>query len=138
MANYTYRRANKPNHAWIACLRILEPLSQAGAHWTEIHFTEPKAAAVQANLRPHVSFVSSSGTSHWYLRNDGGRWVVDYGNGRTQEGEGEIARKVVEDALANNWIRQAPPAVVVDDLGFQAVESRKGRRGRMQTGWQNR
>ena len=135
MANYSYRRVPKDRHKWIACLRVVNPPTQAGAHWSEIHFTEPKAACVQANLRPHVSFVSSSGTSHWYLRNAGGSWVVEYGNGRTQEGEGEVAAKVLADALASNWIREAPAAVLVDDGGFQTVESKGGRRGRMQKGW---
>ena len=134
MANYSYRRANKRNHKWIACLRIVDPISQAGTLWTEIHFTEPKAALVQANLRPHVTFVSSAGTSHWYLRNAGGTWTVDYGNGRAQEGEAEIAKKVVDDAVANNWIRAAPPTKIVDDEGFSTVETKKGKRGRMQTG----
>ncbi len=58
----SYRRANKrnKNHPWIECLRITDPVSHAGTLWSEIHFTVPQAVLVQANLRPHVTCISSA------------------------------------------------------------------------------
>ena len=76
MAKYTYKETNKSSNdaSWIAKLQRINPVSLASSHHTEIHFTQPKEAEVQAVLRPHVTFVSSSGKTHWYLKNSGGKY----------------------------------------------------------------
>lgn len=138
MANYSYYRRNMRNHAWIKCLRIVTENSMPSAHWTEIHFTEPKDSQVNTNLRPHVTFVRTNGArSHWYLKNTGGAWALERrGTPSPDNGlESEIAYAVLDDAQALNWIRQPPPSRVMDDEGFSKVETKQGRRRRMQTGW---
>ena len=43
---------------------------------------------------------------------------------------------MIDDAVALTWIKAAPPTTLEDEEGFVTPESRKGKRGRMQTGWQ--
>jgi hypothetical protein len=140
MANYTYKVTSKASNAasWIDKLQRINPVSLASSHHTEIHFTQPKAAEVQAVLRPHVTFISAAGTTHWYLKNSGGKYTVEKGSSvvEAQVNEEEIAKKVISDAVELNWILAAQPTKVVDDDGFQTAESSRGRRKRMQTGWQ--
>lgn len=142
MANYSYVSRAMRRHRWIANLRIVNGTSVSASHWTEIHFTEPKKAQVQSNLRPHVTFElrANGNKSHWYLKNAGGSWVLERGGAASPDGqlEREIAYNVLADALDFNWILQAPPSVVKDDEGFSTVETKRGRRTRMQTQWQNR
>ena len=70
MAKYTYKETEESSNdaLWIAKLQRINPVSLASSHHTEIYFTQPKEAQVQAVQRPHVTFVSSSSTTHWYLR----------------------------------------------------------------------
>jgi hypothetical protein len=136
MANYNYKAVNKSGHAWIKRLQLIDPVGTASSHYVEIHFTEPSKAVTATMTRPHVTFDQGNETkSHWYLKNASGKWVVE-GYGDMLDGESEIANKVVADALALNWINAAPPPKLIDDEGFTTPESGKGRKKRMQTGWQ--
>ena len=131
MANYSYSSRSMGNHRWIAYLRIVSGNSVSASHWSEIHFTEPKKAQVQASLRPHVTFEQQNGNkSHWYLKNTGGQWDLERGGASSPDAglEQTIAYNVLSDALELNWILQAPPSVVTDEEGFVTSES-KGRRG---------
>ena len=135
MAYYNYKVKPKHNHDWIKQLQLIDPVSSASANYNEIHFTEPNKATVSAWTRPHVTFIQDGGkVAHWYLTNSGGKWTVD-GSGDTEKGQSEIAEKVVADALALNWINPAPPAKLMDTDGFTTVETDKGKKKRMQTGW---
>jgi hypothetical protein len=140
MAKYTYKVTNKARNAesWIDKLQRIDPVSLASAHHTEIHFTQPKDAEVQAVLRPHVTFVSATGRTHWYLKNSGGKYTVERDDTRIAAhiNEATIAQNVIDDAVALTWIKAAQPTVLKDNDGFVTSESRKGRRGRLQTGWQ--
>ena len=140
MANYTYKVTDKGSNAesWIDKLQRINPVSLASPHHTEIHFTQPKAAEVQSALRPHVTFISASGRTHWYMKNSNGKYTVEQGSSvvDAQANEAKIAQNVINDAVELNWIRAAQPTAVVDDDGFQTAESSRGRRKRMQTGWQ--
>ena len=140
MAKYTYKETNKSSNdaSWIAKLQRINPVSLASSHHTEIHFTQPKEAEVQAVLRPHVTFVSASGKTHWYLKNSGGKYGVERDDTRVaaHPNEATIAQNVIDDAVALTWIKAAQPAKLEDAEGFVTPESKKGKRGRMQTGWQ--
>ena len=101
-----------PNHAsWIAKLQRINPVSLASSHHTEIYFTQPKDSEVEAMLWPHVTFVSSSGTTHWYLTNSGGKYGVERHDYRVaaHPNEATIAQNVIDDAVALTWIYAPSP-----------------------------
>lgn len=134
MAHYTYRKVAKTNHAWIDCLRIVDPTNTASPSYTEIHFTEPKKALVAMMTRPHVTFQRGAKSTHWYLVPRSDSWGVELGGKNTDlalKGEGEIAQKVVDDAVALNYINKPAPTKLVDKEGFQMAENRKQSKARV-------
>ena len=88
--------------------------------------------------RPHVTFVSGVGTTHWYLEAREGKWVAELGGkftDRAQKGEGVIAQNVTDDAVSLDFIRAPASAKQVDDDGFTTVESSRNRKVRVATSW---
>ena len=107
---HVQRDEQSSNHAsWIAKLQRINPVSLASSHHTEIYFTQPKDSEVEAMLWPHVTFVSSSGTTHWYLTNSGGKYGVERHDYRVaaHPNEATIAQNVIDDAVALTWIKAA-------------------------------
>jgi hypothetical protein len=153
MAKYTYKETNEWSNylTWSAKLQRINPVSLASPHHTEIYFTQPMELEFGPVLRPHVTFVSSSGTTHWYVKNSGGKYGVERDDTRVaaHPNEATIAQNVIDDAVALTWIKPAPPPTLKDGEGFitkfsvnyvnqpmdHFSESRIGQRGRMQTGW---
>ena len=136
MAYFTYRTVKMPDHKWIECLRFVEPVSTASARYTEVHFTEPKKALVNVMARPHVTFCRAGNSTHWYLAPKGDSWGVELGGKNTDmtlDCEGDIAQKVVDDAVALNYINAPVARKIVDDEGFETVESRKSAKKRVVT-----
>lgn len=139
MANYSYRKRVPQNaESWIDCLQIVNPTSAASASYSEIHFTQPKEAVAAAMAMPHVTFERNGSKTHWYLKPGNAKWTAELGGKNTDQalaGEGAIAQKVADDALALNFIKAPAAKTLVDDDGFQTVESKKGRHQRVQTSW---
>jgi len=140
MAKYSYTKKTPKNpESWIDCLQLVSPVATASSNYTEIHFTQPKSAEVAKMARPHVTFVSGVGTTHWYLVPKEGKWVPELGGkftDRAQVGEGEIAQNVTNDAVSLDFIRAPASSKQVDDDGFTTVESRGNRKARVATSWQ--
>jgi len=140
MPNYTYKSKTPKNaDSWIDTLRIVSPATAASAQYNEIHFTQPKAALVAALARPHVTFEQGGNVkTHWYLAVSGSRWVVNLGGSNTHralDGEGAIAQKVADDAVALNFIKPPAAATLIDDDGFATVESKKASKNRVAKSW---
>ncbi len=137
MANYTYRETNySGTDGWIDKLEHIDPTSSADSNYQDIHFTKPKKVLASTATHPHVTFQKTSGLSdHWFIKNEHGQWVFET-QGKSGPGlakRQKIANKVLADALALNWIRAAPKGKVVSKDGFRTVESKQGRKWRMQT-----
>jgi hypothetical protein len=140
MANYSYTKKTTSAASWIECLRLVSPASSASSSYSEIHFTEPKAATTAAMQAPHVTFIRGSIKTHWYLKAVSGKWSAQLGGSNTTQaltGEGAIAQNVVDDAVQLNYIAAPAPSVLVSDDGFTTPETRGGRRARVKKSWQS-
>jgi len=135
MAHYNYREVDySGSEKWIDKLEKIRPVGAASSDYVDIHFTKPKSATVSTLTHPHVTFDPGQGyaKTRWYIYNSGGAWSFTV-RGREYDGQAEIAEKVLEDALALNWIRPAQTAKLIDDDGFETKEGKRNKKNRMQT-----
>jgi hypothetical protein len=131
MPNYTYTVTDKSKNkkTWILKIQRVNPLDGVCAHYTEIHFTQPKPTELTGSLwkSAHVTFVLGGLSSHWYVRAGKNAWCLKLKDGDTalRADDSTIANNVLSDAIDNNWIVAKPPGAADED-GFAPVVRGRG------------